>query len=107
MSGQTTPPESRRRKRADRGELPAGFLPVGNPRARNAYLCAIIGLIPGVGLFLGPTAVVYGRLGYRDAKVGLDGKGAGHSLVSMILGSMETVANGFGLPLLARGLGWL
>lgn len=102
-----TPPEPRRGRKRDRSEIPIGFLPVGNPRARTAYRCALIGLIPIVGLILGPPAVVYGRLGYRDAKAGLEGKGLGHSFISMVLGGMETVANGLGLPLLAHGLGWL
>jgi hypothetical protein len=106
MSG-PTPPGNRRGRKRGRELAPATFLPQGNPRARTAYLFAILGLIPLVGLVLGPPAVVYGRLGYVAGKTNLDGKGVGHSFVSMVLGGMETVANGVGLPLLARGLGWI
>jgi hypothetical protein len=107
MAGQKPSDSRKGRKRADRPEVPSTFLPVGNPRARTGYLCAMFGLIPGFGLLLGPPAIVYGRLGYRDAKKHLEGKGIGHSFMSMLLGGMETVANGVGLPLLARGIGWI
>ena len=106
MSGQIPSEPRRGRKRVDRSEMTVTFLPKGNPRARTAYLCAVIGLIPGVGLFLGPPAILFGRLGYVAAKKRLEGKGAGHAFASMILGGMETVANGVGLPLLGHGLGW-
>jgi hypothetical protein len=107
MSGQIPSDPPRGRKRVDRSELPVTFLPQGNPRARIAYLCAVIGLIPVVGLLLGPPAVIFGRLGYLDAKKEPDHKGIGHSCASMVLGILETVANGVGIPLVARGLGWV
>lgn len=95
------------RKRSDRSDVPVTFLPQGNDQARKAYLCAIFGMIPVVGLFLGPPAVIYGRLGYRSAKHELQGKGIGHSFISMVLGSLEFVTNCVGLPLVARGLDWI
>lgn len=95
------------RKRPDRGDVPLSFLPLNNPRARVAYLCALFGLIPIVGLALGPVAVFYGRRGFRAAHGESDGNGLGHSFVSMVLGTLEFLANGIGLPLLARGLHWI
>ena len=100
-------PTEPRRGRKDRGDMPASFLPERNRQARKAYLCAIFGLIPLAGLFLGPLAVFHGRRGYRDSKLDADGNGMGHSVVSMILGGLETVMHCIGLPLVASGLGWI
>jgi hypothetical protein len=97
----------RGRKRPDRSETPVSFLPEGNPRARTAYICALIGLIPGLGLFFGPPAFILGRLGYATAKKDLETKGIGHAYASMILGIAETVLSAVGLALIARGLEWI
>jgi hypothetical protein len=98
----------RNRKRSDRDQVPLSFLPLRNPRARFAYLSALVGLVPGLGLLAGPFAMVYGWLGLRAGRTeSVAGNGLGHAVVSMVLGSMEMVANAVGLPLLARGLGWL
>ena len=102
------PTEPRRgRNRKDRGDMQASFLPERNRQARKAYLCAIFGLIPFAGLFLGPAAIFYGRRGYRDGKLDPDGNGMGHSVASMILGSLETITHCLGLSFVASGLGWI
>ena len=86
--------------------MPGSFLPEGNRHARIAYLCAIIGLIPPLGLLLGPLAFIYGRLfGFVAAKKELEGKGIGHSWVSMLLGALETVMTAAGLFLIGSSLG--
>jgi hypothetical protein len=107
MSGQQSSGPRRGRKRLDKGDMPATFLPEGNRPARNAYLCAIFGMIPGIGLFLGTMAIVYGWLGYRAARGPSLGKGMGHSVVSMILGGLEVVANGVGWSLIATHYDWI
>jgi hypothetical protein len=104
MSGPIPSDPRRGKKRNDRSEMPVTFLPQGNPRARTAYLCAIIGLIPGVGLLLGPPAIIFGRLGYIAAKKDPETKGIGHSYISVILGIFEIIASGVGLTLLAYSL---
>jgi hypothetical protein len=95
------------RKRAERTDVPLSFLPQNNPRARVAYVSALIGLIPVLGLALGPVAMFFGWRGFRAARHESSGNGLGHSFVSMVLGSLEVLANAVGLPLLARGLNWI
>jgi hypothetical protein len=95
------------RKRADRNEAPSSFLPQSNPRARSAYIGAIIGLIPIVGLVFGPFAIFFGWLGYRAAKTEPASDGLGHAFVSIVLGALEFLTNGAGLILLAVHYGWL
>lgn len=73
------------RKRADKNEFPPSFLPMNNPRSRTAYLFALFGLIPGLGLPLGIIAIIFGILGYRAAKSERSGNGLGHAIVSLIL----------------------
>ncbi len=105
MSTQPTDPARKEKKKSNKMEMPATFLPEGNEHARRAYICAIIGMMPVVGIVLGPAGFVFGWLGYRAAHRSCGGKGLGHAVVSMILGGLETIANAVGLPLVARGLG--
>jgi hypothetical protein len=95
------------RKRADRNEVHSTFLPQSNPRARCAYICAILGLIPIAGLLLGPFAILFGWVGYRAAKTEPASDGLGHAVVSIVLGALEFLTNGAGLVLLAIHYGWL
>ncbi len=107
MSGSTPPDPRRRRTRSeDKSELPVTFLPQGNPNARRAYLCAVIGLIPGCGLLLGLPAIIFGRLGYRAGKVDPNSRGIGHAYVSMLLGGLEIAVNSIGLWLIGSHLEW-
>src|SRR3954469_23239932 len=94
--------EPARRRKNDRSEVPVSFLPDGNLNARRAYLCAVLGLIPGFGLVLGLPAVVFGILGRRTALRDEFRRGLGHAYVSRLLGSVEFVCNGAGLACLAR-----
>jgi len=64
------------------------LIPVKNPKALAAYYCGVFGIpcfIP-----LGPVALIFGILGYRDAKT--FGVGRTHALVGIILGGLETLA---------------
>jgi len=103
-----TPTEPKRnRKRPDRSELPSSFLPERNPPARKAYIFAIAGIIPVLGMLLGPPAILFGWLGIKKAKTIEDRNGYGHAIVSILLGVLETISNAIGLLLIARGLDWL
>lgn len=95
------------RKRLDKSDVPPSIFPTDNPRARTAYICTLLGLIPVLGLPMGLAAVVYGRMGYRAAKTREDRNGLGHSLVSMVVGGLEFITNAVGLPMVASGLGWI
>lgn len=81
--------EPARRRKNDRSELPVSFLPDGNPHARRAYQCVILGLIPGLGLVFGPPAVLFGILGRRAALRDEFRRGLGHAWVSRLLGAIE------------------
>src|SRR5207248_5131349 len=43
------------------------LIPTANPRALIAYYCGIFGLIPVIGLVLGPFALLFGFLGWQKA----------------------------------------
>ena len=108
MSVDPSPTPKRPRKRNDdRNDIPASVFPEGNPHARRAYLCALLGIIPIVGLFTGPFAVLFGWLGYRVAKTLPNQKTIGHAVVSMLLGVLEMIFNSLGVYFLARGLNWI
>jgi len=105
MSGPTpTPP--RRKKKNDRAEIPLSFLPQGNPPARWAYIFALVGLVPVVGLAAGLLAIVFGFLGLRAATRKHAGVGSGHSVVSMVLGGLEVSTNALGLFFVGRSQQW-
>ena len=97
----STAAQPARRRKNDRSEVPVSFLPEGNPNARRAYLCAVIGLIPGLGLFLGPPAIVFGILGRRAALRDEHHRGLGHAYVSRLIGGVEFVCNLAGVACLA------
>ena len=78
--------EPARRRKNDRSEIPVSFLPDGNPNARRAYLFAVVGLIPGLGIVFGPPAVVFGIVGRRSALRDEFRRGLGHAYVSRLLG---------------------
>lgn len=102
----TTPVPTARRKN-DRSEIPVSFLPEGNSTACKAYLCAVIGLIPGLGLLCGPPAIILGIFGRRSALRDEHHRGLGHAYVSRLLGAVELVCNGTGALCLATSAGWL
>jgi len=83
--------EPARRRKNDRSEIPVSFLPDGNPNARRAYLCAVLGLVPGLGLLFGPPAIVFGILGRQAALRDEFRRGLGHAWVSRLLGAIEFV----------------
>src|SRR5438045_2397887 len=97
--------EPARRRKNDRSEVPVSFLPDGNPNARRAYPCAVIGLIPGLGLVFGSPAVVFGVLGRRAALRDEFRRGLGHAYVSRLVGAVEFASNVAGWWCVARAAG--
>lgn len=85
-----------RRRKNDRSEVPVSFLPDGNPNARRAYLCAILGLIPGLGVVFGLPAIVFGLFGRRSALRDEFQRGLGHAWVSRAIGAVELMCNAAG-----------
>jgi hypothetical protein len=91
-----------RRRKNDRSEIPVSFLPDGNPYARRAYLCVLIGLIPGLGLLFGPPAIFFGIIGRRTALRDEFQRGLGHAYVSRLLGAIEFLCNAAGLACILK-----
>jgi hypothetical protein len=83
-----TPADSQVKK-----SLVAGFIPYKNPRALIAYYCAIFGLVPVVGLILGPAAIIFGIFGATYAEAHPQTKGMYHALLAIVLGTFELTAH--------------
>ena len=94
-----------RRRKHDRSEVPVSFLPEGNSAARCAYLFALAGLAPGLGIICGLPAIVFGNIGLRAASRDSERKGLGHAYVSRILGIAEFICCAAGFACLARAMG--
>jgi hypothetical protein len=97
-------PDTPRRRKNDRSEVPVSFLPVGNPAARRAYLFALFGLIPGLGIVCGPPAAVFAVMGDRAAQNDEERRGRGHAYISRILGPIEFVCSAAGLFCLGKAV---
>lgn len=98
---EATPAREPRRRKHDKSEIAVSFLPVGNPAAKWAYLSAIIGLIPGIGVVMGLPAFILGVIGGRAAKRDEQKRGMGHARLSRLLGLLEILSNAAGWALLA------
>jgi hypothetical protein len=75
---------------ADDGGI-SSLIPYKNPPALTGYYTAVASLIPGLGLLLGPVAVVLGVIGFRAYRRDPRRKGAAHAWVAIILGSLTTL----------------
>ena len=76
-----------------------------NPREAPAYRCAIYGLIPVAGLFLGPAAIVLGFIGLlRQPTDPKKAYGIGPARAAILLGTLELITNGVGLTFIGIGL---
>jgi len=76
----------RRRRRDDEDDALSTLIPYKNGRALAAYYCGVFGLIPGIGVILGPIALILGILGLRYASEHRKAKGTGHAWAGIILG---------------------
>ncbi len=73
-------------------ETVSTIIPYKNVRALVAYYLGVFSLIPCVGLFLGPAALVLGILGLRYVKANPTAKGTGHAIAGIVLGGLTTLA---------------
>jgi hypothetical protein len=71
----------------------------------RAYRCAIYGLIPFVGLALGPAAIVLALLAWREGRRDPAAKGNGYVGFTLLLGSVILLCNAAGLVLIV--MGWM
>jgi hypothetical protein len=85
----------RPRRRRDAIE---SLIPYHNPKALAAYYCGVFSLIPGLGLLLGPLALILGMIGIRFSRENDTAGGVGHAITGVILGGLTSLANwGFAL----------
>jgi hypothetical protein len=106
-SSHTVPPDrpsrrsgSRRRGAADEGE---GAGSDTDPAAWRAYRVSLWSLVPGLGLLLGPAAVM---LGYRAARnVTTDAASRNRAKAAVLFGALVTLTQWLGLALMVRGWG--
>jgi hypothetical protein len=73
----------------DGGDAVSSLIPYHNVRALLAYYFGVFGLIPGIGLLLGPAALVLGILGLSYAKNNPRAKGMGHAITGIVLGILD------------------
>src|SRR5262249_43785181 len=78
----------------------ATWIPFDNPPACAAYACGLLGLVPVLGLLLGPVAIISGVVGLRRFNRNPAVRGRGHSLIVGIwMGGIEVLVNVVGLAL--------
>ncbi len=94
----------RGRSRRDEGDATGGVIPYKNPTALMAYYCGVFSLIPGLGLILGPLALVLGFLGFRAKSKNSKVKGTGHALAGVILGGIVTLGHLALIVLMVAGI---
>ncbi len=98
-------PSSGRVRRVVAEEVDTPFAGLGegpNRLARLAYLIVLAGLVPGLGLLLGPIAAILGLFAYRRRfDPAFTAEGA--ALAAIILGTLVTLTNGVGLALMIAG----
>lgn len=64
------------------------LIPYNNAMALIAYYLGVFGLIPCLGLLLGPAALVLGILGLNYKKKHPTAGGAGHAIAGIVLGTL-------------------
>jgi hypothetical protein len=77
--------------------------PLVNRATRRALRCAAFGLIPPLGLILGPVALVLGLLAYRTERAGPPIKGRSPALAVVTLAVLILVTNWAGVLLMIYG----
>ncbi len=75
-----------------------------NHHALTAYRIAIYGLLPVLGLVLGPIALFWGWLSWRSAQGGTRTQSGGFAVAAMVLGVIELMTNSLGLYFVM--IGW-
>ena len=90
-------PRRRRRRRAndedydERGDTTGGLIPYKNGMALAAYYCAIVGLIPPLGMVLGVLALIFGIAGLKHKSQHPRHGGSVHAIVGIVLGCLSAL----------------
>jgi hypothetical protein len=81
--------------------------PRKNPVAIRAYRLGVIGMLPVVGLVLGPAAVVCGFIALSRYRANPKVEGMPQGRAAITLGTVSFLSNSLGLYCIAKGQGWL
>jgi hypothetical protein len=81
--------------------------PRQNPLAQHAYRLSWRGIIPPLGMLVGPVAVVLGVVALRRYWANPKVQGYAQARTAIILGLLETPSHIMGLYCIARHFGWL
>jgi hypothetical protein len=76
---------------------------LGNGLTRAAYRCTLWGLIPGVGLVLGPAGMLLAVVGFIRERLGPPRKGRSPALAVLGLSSLVGATNWAGALLMIYG----
>jgi len=98
---------SRRRRRngGDDTDTPfSRYIDPANRPAVRAYRLAVLSLVPGLGLLLGPAALVLGVAARRRGAANPDFTARGPAAAAVLFGAMTAVTNWAGLVLMVLGL---
>jgi hypothetical protein len=76
------------------------LVPARNAPALVAYYCGVFSIIPGLGLVLGPVAIVAGIFGIRRASRHPEVRGAAHAWSGVVMGVLFPIVG-------IVGIGWL
>jgi hypothetical protein len=94
----------RRRANFDESNTPFASGPDSrNPAALRAYRCSVLGMIPILGLVLGPVALVLGLLAWHQDRANPDAI-RGPAIAAIILGFLALLTNWTGIVLMWIGL---
>ncbi|MFA6045800.1 MAG: hypothetical protein WC718_12525 [Phycisphaerales bacterium] len=92
LKGVLTPPMSPPQFQPSAGdEMVATVIPYRNKAALVGYYVSIGSLIPGLGLLLGPAAMVLGVMGIKRVRAEPKVRGTAHAIVALVLGSITTL----------------
>jgi Domain of unknown function (DUF4190) len=90
----------RRRRRESSGPSDGGvgyIIPYKNGAALASYyigiLCLLLCFVPGLSLFSGAAAVVFGFMGMSRASKNPEAHGRGHAITGIILGIVQILAS--------------
>jgi hypothetical protein len=91
-------------RRAD-DDIVQTFIPYKNPKSLVAYYCGVFSLICGLGLVLGPIALIFGILAWKYSNRHPTAGGLGHAITGVILGALTSLLNYGALILIFVGAG--
>ncbi|HZY84832.1 MAG TPA: hypothetical protein VFE78_08370 [Gemmataceae bacterium] len=95
----------RRRNAVEDTDTPfSRYIDPANRPAVRAYRLAVLSMVPGLGLVLGPAALVLGAAARRRGKADPDFTARGPAAAAVLFGALTAVTNWAGLALMVAAL---